>query len=77
MESLSAAVIDGEAAEVHRFRSKAAFARFTRTAPVSVWSGASAGKVHLNGGGNLAMNCALHNIANPGWLPARALPRVA
>ncbi len=60
---LSAAVIIGETAGVHRFRSRAAFARFTGTAPVPVWSGASAGKVRLNRGGNRGMNCALHNIA--------------
>lgn len=60
---LSAAAIVGETAGVHRFRSRAAFARFTGTAPVPVWSGASAGKVRLNRGGNRAMNCALHNIA--------------
>jgi transposase len=40
-----------------------AFARFTGTAPVPVWSGASAGKVRLNRGGNRSMNCALHMIA--------------
>ena len=60
---LSAAVILGETAGVHRFRSRAAFARFTGTAPVPVWSGASAGKVRLNRGGNRGMNCALHTIA--------------
>jgi transposase len=60
---LSAAVIIGETAGVHRFRDKDAFARFTGTAPVPVWSGASAGKVRLNRGGNRAMNCALHMIA--------------
>jgi len=60
---LSAAVIIGETAGVHRFRSRAAFARFTGTAPVPVWSGASAGKVRLNRGGNRGMNCALHTIA--------------
>jgi transposase len=60
---LSAAVIIGEAAGVHRFRDKDAFARFTGTAPVPVWSGASKGKVRLNRGGNRAMNCALHMIA--------------
>ncbi len=60
---LSAAVIVGETAGVHRFRDKDAFARFTGTAPVPVWSGASAGKVRLNRGGNRAMNCALHMIA--------------
>jgi len=60
---LSAAVIIGETAGVHRFRDKDAFARFTGTAPVPVWSGASAGKVRLNRGGNRTMNCALHMIA--------------
>jgi len=60
---LSAAVIIGETAGVHRFRDKDAYARFTGTAPVPVWSGASAGKVRLNRGGNRAMNCALHMIA--------------
>jgi transposase len=58
-----AAVIIGETTGVHRFRDKDAFARFTGTAPVPVWSGASAGKVRLNRGGNRAMNCALHMIA--------------
>ena len=45
---LSEAVIIGETAAVHRFRDKDAFARFTGTAPVPVWSGASAGKFRLN-----------------------------
>src|SRR5690606_29207781 len=40
-----------------------AFARFTGTAPVPVWSGASAGKVRLNRGSNRQMNYALHMIA--------------
>lgn len=60
---LSAAVIIGETAGVHRFRDKDAFARFTGTAPVPVWSGSSAGKVRLNRGGNRQMNYALHMIA--------------
>lgn len=60
---LSAAVIIGETAGVHRFRDKDAFARFTGTAPVPVWSGSSKGKVRLNRGGNRAFNCALHMIA--------------
>ncbi|MEL4506262.1 transposase [Luteococcus sp. H138] len=42
---------------------KDAFARFTGTAPVPVWSGSSAGKVRLNRGGNRQMNYALHMIA--------------
>lgn len=60
---LSAAVIVGETAGVQRFRDKDAFARFTGTAPVPVWSGSSKGKVRLNRGGNRSMNCALHMIA--------------
>ncbi|WP_367922144.1 IS110 family transposase, partial [Nocardioides ginsengisoli] len=60
---LSAAVILGETAGVHRFRNKDAFARFTGTAPVPVWSGSSKGKVRLNRGGNRSVNCALHMIA--------------
>jgi transposase len=60
---LSAAVIIGETAGVHRFRDKEAYARFTGTAPVPVWLGATKGNVRLNRGGNRAMNCALHLIA--------------
>jgi transposase len=60
---LSAALIVGETAGVHRFRDKDAFARFTGTAPVPVWSGSSKGKVRLNRGGNRSMNYALHMIA--------------
>jgi transposase len=56
-------VILGETAGVHRFRDKDAYARFTGTAPVPVWSGASKGKVRLNRGGNRSMNWALHMIA--------------
>ena len=59
---LSAAVIIGETARVSRFRSKAAYARFTGTAPIPVWSG-NAVRVRLNRGGNRAVNCALHMIA--------------
>jgi transposase len=60
---LSAALIIGETAGIHRFRDKDAFARFTGTAPVPVWSGSSKGKVRLNRRGNRAMNYALHMIA--------------
>lgn len=60
---LSAAVIVGETAGAHRFRDKDAFARFTGTAPVPVWSGSSRGTVRLNRGGNRSLNCALHMIA--------------
>jgi transposase len=60
---LSAAVILGETAGAHRFKSKDAYARFTGTAPIPVWSGDSRGKVRLNRGGNRSVNCALHMIA--------------
>ncbi|MBK7820490.1 MAG: transposase [Tessaracoccus sp.] len=56
---LSAALIVGETAGVERFRNKDAYARFTGTAPVPVWSGSSVGKVRLNRGGNRQMNWAL------------------
>ena len=60
---LSAAVLVGETAGVDRFKSKGHFARFTGTAPIPVWSGASQGKVRLNRGGNRLTNTALHMIA--------------
>lgn len=59
---LSAAVLVGETAGASRFRPKDAFARFTGTAPIPVWSG-NPSRVRLNRGGNRAMNCALHMIA--------------
>ncbi len=60
---LSAAVIIGETAGAQRFRNKDAYARFTGTAPIPVWSGSTPGKVRLNRGGNRWINCALHMIA--------------
>lgn len=60
---LGAAVIVGETAGAQRFRSKDAYARFTGTAPVPVWSGATNGRVRLNRGGNRTINCALHMMA--------------
>ncbi|WP_218026030.1 transposase [Nocardia miyunensis] len=60
---LSAAVIIGETAGAQRFRSKDAYARFTGTAPIPVWSGSTSGKVRLNRGGNRWINCAPHMIA--------------
>lgn len=59
---LSAAVIIGETARASRFRSKDAYARFTGTAPIPVWSGNTV-RVRLNRGGNRWVNCALHMIA--------------
>jgi len=60
---LGAAVIVGETAGARRFRSRAAFARFTGTPSVPVWSGNTWGRVRLNRGGNRRVNCALHMIA--------------
>jgi transposase len=59
---LSAATILGETASASRFRSKNAYARFTGTAPIPVWSGNKT-KVRLNRGGNRIVNHALHTIA--------------
>jgi len=55
-------VIIGETATASRFRSRDAYARFTGTAPIPVWSGNTV-RVRLNRGGNRAVNCALHMIA--------------
>jgi transposase len=60
---LGAAMILGETAGASRFRSKDAYARFTGTAPIPVWSGDQRGKVRLNRGGNRTINTALHMIA--------------
>jgi transposase len=59
---LGAAMILGETAGAARFRSKHAYARFTGTAPVPVWSGNTV-RVRLNRGGNRTINTALHMIA--------------
>jgi transposase len=60
---LGAAMILGETAGAGRFRSKDAYARFTGTAPIPVWSGDRRGRVRLNRGGNRTVNTALHMIA--------------
>lgn len=62
---LGAAMILGETAGVHRFGNKNAYAQFTGTAPIPVWSGSNSrdGKVRLNRGGNRTINTALHMIA--------------
>ena len=59
---LGAAVIVGETAGASRFRSADAYARFSGTAPIPVWSGNNV-KVRLNRGGNRTVNWALHMIA--------------
>ena len=59
---LTAAKLVGEAAGIGRFRSRAAFAMHTGTAPVPVWSG-NRERHRLNRGGNRQLNVALHRIA--------------
>jgi transposase len=60
---LTAAKLVGETAGVSRFKSEAAFARHSGTAPVPVWSGNTAGRVRLSRSGNRQLNAALHRIA--------------
>jgi transposase len=60
--SLTAAKLVAETAGIGRFRSRAAFAAHTGTAPIPVWSGNIA-RHRLNRGGNRQLNSALHRIA--------------
>ena len=60
---LTAATLLAEAGDVARFRNEGCFASFAGTAPIPAWSGATAGKVRLNRGGNRQVNAALHRIA--------------
>ncbi|GFM20664.1 transposase [Mycobacterium sp. PO1] len=60
---LTAAKIVAETAGISRFRSEAAFASHTGSAPIPVWSGNTAGRVRLNRSGNRQLNAALHRIA--------------
>jgi transposase len=60
---LTAAKLVAETAGITRFRSEAAFARHSGTAPIPVWSGNTAGRVRLNRSGNRQLNAALHRIA--------------
>jgi transposase len=59
---LTAAKILGETAGVERFRSKDAYARYTGTAPLPVWSG-NKERHRLSRVGNRQLNAALHRIA--------------
>jgi transposase len=59
---LSAAKIVAETAGVSRFRSRAAYASHTGTAPIPVWSG-NLVRHRLSRGGNRQLNAALHRIA--------------
>lgn len=60
--SLTAAKIVGETADVRRFRSKDAYARYGGTAPLPVWS-SNHPRHRLSRVGNRQLNCALHRIA--------------
>ena len=60
---LTAAKLVAETAGIGRFRSQAAFARHSGTAPIPVWSGNTHGRVRLNRSGNRQLNAALHRIA--------------
>lgn len=60
--ALTAAKLVGEAADITRFHSPDAYAMFSGTAPIPVWS-ANTTKFRLNRGGNRQTNTALHRIA--------------
>ncbi|OBG89546.1 transposase, partial [Mycobacterium sp. E136] len=60
---LTAAKLVGETAGIARFKSEAAFACHSGTAPIPVWSGNTAGRVRLSRAGNRQLNAALHRIA--------------
>jgi transposase len=61
--ALSAARIVGETADVTRFSSEAAFARYVGLAPVPHWSGSTKGRMRSHRGGNRQLNAALYQIA--------------
>jgi transposase len=58
---LTAAKIITETADITRFRDRNAYASYTGTAPIPVWSGSPHHR--LNRGGNRQLNAALHRIA--------------
>jgi transposase len=60
--TLTAAKILGETADVRRFKSNDAYARYTGTAPLPVWS-SNHPRHRLSRVGNRQLNCALHRIA--------------
>lgn len=61
--ALTAAKLIGETAGITRFKSEAAFACHSGTAPIPVWSGNTAGRMRLSRSGNRQLNAALHRIA--------------
>lgn len=60
--ALSAAKFVGEVAGIERFRSRHAFARHNRTAPLPIWSG-NRDRHQLSRTGNRQLNAAIHRIA--------------
>jgi transposase len=60
---LTAAKLIGEAANVDRFKTESAFARYTGVAPIPHWSGSTAGRLRTSRAGNRQINTALHRIA--------------
>jgi transposase len=60
--ALTAGKLVGEAADVTRFKSRDAYAMWSGTAPIPVWS-ANMERFRLNRGGNRQTNAALHRIA--------------
>ncbi|UMB70048.1 IS110 family transposase [Mycobacterium paraterrae] len=61
--AVTAARIVGETADVTRFRSEAAFARYIGLAPLPDASGSTQGRVRSHRGGNRQLNAACHQIA--------------
>jgi transposase len=61
--AVTAARIVGETADVGRFPSEAAFARYVGLAPVPQWSGSTRGRMRSYRGGNRQLNAALYQIA--------------
>lgn len=60
--ALSAAKLVGEAANITRFRNRDAYAMWSGTAPIPVWSSNNE-RHRLNRGGNRQTNAAIHRIA--------------
>lgn len=63
--------IVGETADVRRFRSKDAYARFNGTAPLPIWS-SNHPRQRLSRIGNRQLNCALHRITTPPKKPSES-----
>jgi transposase len=60
--ALSAAKIIGESADITRFPTESAFARFAGVGPIPMWSGGTEGEMRNRKSGNRQVNAALHRI---------------